>query len=259
MACVVLQGQEGEPRSVVEIAPAQPGDEEGHGAGHQDQADEHQDHDDVHVVRCDNVLGGRLVADALLDAGHQRLAYIAGETDVWLEITTLLIPGANDSAADGASVGLVSVPAGFTAVIEPDQRLIREQILVAGGVPISGKNYVRKLHSIECRINAEDPTNFMPCPGDITQLHLPGGPGVRVDTHLYNGYRVPQYYDSMIGKLITWGETRDVAIARMSGALAELVVDGIETNTLLHREIFQHQAFKQGGTDIHYLEKRLGL
>jgi acetyl-CoA carboxylase biotin carboxylase subunit len=139
--------------------------------------------------------------------------------------------------------------------------IVREQLLIAGGAPLSYKQddiHVRG-HSIECRINAEDPTNFMPCPGDITQLHLPGGPGVRVDTHLYNGYRVPQYYDSMIGKLITHGETREVAIARMRTALSEMVIDGIKTNIPLHVDIMNDPNFQKGGMNIHYLEKKLGL
>jgi acetyl-CoA carboxylase biotin carboxylase subunit len=114
-------------------------------------------------------------------------------------------------------------------------------------------------HAIECRINAEDPKTFMPSPGLINLFHAPGGPGVRIDTHIYSGYAVPPYYDSMIGKLITHGQDRNAAIARMKNALAEIVIEGIRTNVPLHQEIFQHTAFQQGGTDIHYLEKRLGL
>ena len=114
-------------------------------------------------------------------------------------------------------------------------------------------------HAIECRINAEDAKTFMPSPGTVSLWHPPGGPGIRVDSHLYSGYVVPPYYDSMIGKIISYGESRKTAIARMSNALAEMVVEGIRTNIPLHREIFQHSAFKTGGTDIHYLEKRLGL
>ena len=139
--------------------------------------------------------------------------------------------------------------------------IVKEQLRIASGEPLSFRQEDIELrgHAMECRINAEHPRTFVPSPGRVDTWHPPGGPGVRVDSHLYSGYSVPPYYDSMVGKLITWGENREVAIARMSGALAELVVDGIETNTLLHREIFQHHAFKQGGTDIHYLEKRLGL
>ena len=139
--------------------------------------------------------------------------------------------------------------------------LVKEQLRVAAGEPLSFKqeDITMRGHSIECRINAENAKTFMPSPGRVNTWHPAGGPGVRVDSHLYSGYNVPPYYDSMIGKLIVWGETRDEAIARMSNALSEMVVDGIDTNILLHREIFQHAAFKAGGTDIHYLEKRLGL
>jgi len=139
--------------------------------------------------------------------------------------------------------------------------IVKEQLMVAGGEKLSFTQDDIQLrgHAMECRINAEHPRTFVPSPGRVDTWHPPGGPGIRVDSHLYSGYSVPPYYDSMVGKLISWGDTRETAIARMSGALAELVVDGIETNTMLHREIFQHAAFKQGGTDIHYLEKRLGL
>jgi acetyl-CoA carboxylase biotin carboxylase subunit len=139
--------------------------------------------------------------------------------------------------------------------------IVKEQLLIASGEPLSYTQDDIRLrgHAIECRINAEDPKTFMPSPGDITQLHLPGGPGVRVDTHLYNGYRVPQYYDSMIGKLITHGETRAVAIARMRTALSEMVIDGIRTNIPLHVEIMADPNFQAGGVNIHYLEKKLGL
>ncbi|MCG6966774.1 MAG: acetyl-CoA carboxylase biotin carboxylase subunit [Chromatiaceae bacterium] len=139
--------------------------------------------------------------------------------------------------------------------------IVREQLLIASGEPLGYTQddiHIRG-HAIECRINAEDPKNFMPSPGDITQLHLPGGPGVRVDTHLYNGYRVPPYYDSMIGKLITHGETRSVAIARMRTALSEMVIDGIKTNIPLQAEIMADPNFAAGGMNIHYLEKKLGL
>jgi len=139
--------------------------------------------------------------------------------------------------------------------------LVREQLLVASGEPLSINQDDVKIqgHAIECRINAEDPKSFMPSPGLINLYHPPGGPGVRVDSHIYSGYKVPPYYDSMIGKLITHGNDRDVAIARMKNALTEIVIEGIKTNVPLHQEIFQHAAFQQGGTDIHYLEKRLGL
>jgi acetyl-CoA carboxylase biotin carboxylase subunit len=139
--------------------------------------------------------------------------------------------------------------------------LVREQLSVAAGERLSFKQSDIRFqgHAIECRINAEDPKTFMPSPGLITLYHAPGGPGVRVDSHIYSGYPVPPYYDSMIGKLITHGSNRKAAIARMKNALAEIVIEGIKTNVPLHQEIFQHAAFQQGGTDIHYLEKRLGL
>ena len=139
--------------------------------------------------------------------------------------------------------------------------LVKEQLRIAAGESLSFKqeDITLRGHAIECRINAENPKTFMPSPGRVKTWHPAGGPGVRIDSHLYSGYTVPPYYDSMIGKLIVWGETRDAAIARMTNALNEMVVDGIETNILLHQEILQHAAFKAGGTNIHYLEKRLGL
>jgi acetyl-CoA carboxylase biotin carboxylase subunit len=139
--------------------------------------------------------------------------------------------------------------------------LVREQLSVAAGERLSfnQSDIHFQGHAIECRINAEDPKTFMPSPGLIKLYHPPGGPGVRVDSHIYSGYRVPPYYDSMIGKLITHGSNRKAAIARMKNALTEIVIEGIKTNVPLHQEIFQHAAFQQGGTDIHYLEKRLGL
>ena len=137
--------------------------------------------------------------------------------------------------------------------------LIREQILVAAGVPISGKNYLPKLHSIECRINAEDPYNFTPSPGVINRFHFPGGPGIRVDTHAYDGYTVPSHYDSMIGKIIATGSNREQAIARMRIALSEMVVEGIKTNIPLHRDLMNDLAYKEGGVSIHYLENKLGI
>ena len=139
--------------------------------------------------------------------------------------------------------------------------IVKEQILIAAGRPLSYTQDDIKLHghAVECRINAEDPENFLPSPGTINQLHTPGGPGVRVDTHIYSGYRVPPYYDSMIGKLITHGETRDSAIARMRIALQETVISGIKTNIPLHIDIMRDTAFMEGGANIHYLEKKLGL
>ncbi|MDH4107730.1 MAG: acetyl-CoA carboxylase biotin carboxylase subunit [Gammaproteobacteria bacterium] len=139
--------------------------------------------------------------------------------------------------------------------------IVREQLRIAGGekLKIRQEDVQIRGHAIECRINAEDPKTFMPSPGLIQLWHPPGGPGIRIDSHVYSGYKVPPYYDSMIGKLIAYGGDRATAIARMKNALAEIVIEGIKTNIPLHREIFQHAAFQAGGTDIHYLEKRLGL
>ncbi|MET0027765.1 MAG: acetyl-CoA carboxylase biotin carboxylase subunit [Candidatus Thiodiazotropha sp.] len=139
--------------------------------------------------------------------------------------------------------------------------IVREQISIAAGNPLNYRqeDVVLQGHAVECRINAEDPQKFLPSPGTITQLHTPGGPGIRVDTHIYSGYRVPPYYDSMIGKLIAHGETRDSAIARMRMALQETVINGIKTNIPLHLDIMRDSAFKAGGANIHYLEKKLGL
>jgi acetyl-CoA carboxylase, biotin carboxylase subunit len=139
--------------------------------------------------------------------------------------------------------------------------IVREQLRIAAGEKLSFRQEDLSIHghAIECRINAEDPKSFMPSPGRVDLWHPPGGPGVRVDSHLYSGYVVPPYYDSMVAKLIVSSDTRESAIARMYVALTEMVVDGIKTNIPLHLEIMQHAAFKAGGTDIHYLEKRLGL
>ncbi|WP_413494075.1 acetyl-CoA carboxylase biotin carboxylase subunit [Morganella psychrotolerans] len=139
--------------------------------------------------------------------------------------------------------------------------LIKEQLRVASGLPLSvkQKDIHVKGHAIECRINAEDPHTFLPSPGKITRFHSPGGFGVRWESHIYAGYTVPPYYDSMIGKLITYGETREIAIARMKNALAELIIDGIKTNIELHQLIMNDENFCKGGTNIHYLEKKLGL
>ncbi|RIY34201.1 acetyl-CoA carboxylase biotin carboxylase subunit [Psittacicella gerlachiana] len=139
--------------------------------------------------------------------------------------------------------------------------LIREQILVASGLPLSIKQEDIKVrgHAIECRINAENPENFLPSPGKITSFHSPGGFGVRWDSHIYAGYSVPPTYDSMIGKLITYGDDREMAIKRMNRALLELVVEGIKTNIPLQMDIISDENFNKGGTNIHYLEKKLGL
>ncbi len=136
-----------------------------------------------------------------------------------------------------------------------DYDLIREQILVAGGVPISGKNYFPKLHSIECRINAEDPyNNFRPSPGKITTLHTPGGHGIRLDTHVYSGYIIPPNYDSMIAKLITTAQTREEAINKMKRALDEFVIEGIKTTIPFHRQLMDHPDYLAGNYTTKFME-----
>ncbi|HSI24824.1 MAG TPA: ATP-grasp domain-containing protein, partial [Methylotenera sp.] len=139
--------------------------------------------------------------------------------------------------------------------------LVQQQIFVAAGEKLKfrQKDIVLRGHAIECRINAEDPYNFVPSPGKISTFHMPGGPGVRIDTHVYSGYTVPPHYDSMIGKLITHGATREQAIARMRIALSEMMVDGIKTNIPLHADLMADAAFHLGGTSIHYLEQKLGI
>jgi acetyl-CoA carboxylase biotin carboxylase subunit len=139
--------------------------------------------------------------------------------------------------------------------------LVKSQLLIAAGerLRFTQADVQIRGHAIECRINAEDARTFMPSPGPIKLWHAPGGPGVRVDSHMYSGYNVPPHYDSLIAKLITHGDSREAAIARMRNALAELVVEGIKTNTALHQEVLAHAAFQAGGLDIHYLERRLGL
>jgi len=139
--------------------------------------------------------------------------------------------------------------------------IVKQQLLVASGEKLAykQKDIEMRGHAMECRINAEDPKTFMPSPGRITQYHQPGGPGIRVDSHIYNNYVVPPYYDSMIGKLIAHGDTREIAMARMRIALSEMVVDGIKTNIPLQQYLFNDAAFQTGGVNIHYLEKRLGL
>ena len=136
-----------------------------------------------------------------------------------------------------------------------DFDLIREQISVAAGVPISGKHYLPKLHSIECRINAEDPYNdFRPSPGKITNLHIPGGHGVRLDTHVYSGYIIPPYYDSMIAKLITTAQTREEAINKMKRALDEFIIEGIKTTIPFHRQLMDHPDYIKGDYTTKFME-----
>lgn len=137
--------------------------------------------------------------------------------------------------------------------------IIKEQLRIAAGEKLSIKQSDIKIrgHAFECRINAEDPKTFVPCPGKITHFHTPGGPGVRVDSHLYSGYVVPPNYDSMIAKIITHGDTRDEALNRMRQALDELVVEGIRTNQDMQRDLVRDAGFRKGGVNIHYLEKKL--
>ena len=137
--------------------------------------------------------------------------------------------------------------------------IVQQQILIAAGKPLTLKQEDIRMrgHAIECRINAEDPFKFTPSPGKITNWHMPGGPGVRVDSHVYDGYTIPPHYDSMIGKLITYGDTRDQAIRRMHIALSEIVIEGIRSNVALHQDLMLDARFIEGGTSIHYLEHRL--
>jgi acetyl-CoA carboxylase biotin carboxylase subunit len=137
--------------------------------------------------------------------------------------------------------------------------IVQQQILIAAGEKLAfrQRDIQFRGHAIECRINAEHPYKFIPSPGRITSWHAPGGPGIRVDSHAYNNYYVPPHYDSMIGKVIAYGDTREQAMARMRTALSEMAVEGIETNIALHRELLLDAAFMGGGTSIHYLEERL--
>ncbi len=137
--------------------------------------------------------------------------------------------------------------------------IVKEQIKIAAGEKLSFTQQDIKItgHAIECRVNAEDPVSFMPCPGLVKLFHPPGGPGIRVDSHLYSSYKVPPYYDSLIAKIIAYSNTRRGAIARMSNAFDEIIIDGIKTNIPLHQNILQDSNFKQGGFNIHYLEHKL--
>ncbi|HGM6193833.1 TPA: acetyl-CoA carboxylase biotin carboxylase subunit [Pseudomonas aeruginosa] len=139
--------------------------------------------------------------------------------------------------------------------------IVKEMLRIAPGEKLSirQEDVVIRGHALECRINAEDPKTFMPSPGKVKHFHAPGGNGVRVDSHLYSGYSVPPNYDSLVGKVITYGADRDEALARMRNALDELIVDGIKTNTELHKDLVRDAAFCKGGVNIHYLEKKLGM
>ena len=137
--------------------------------------------------------------------------------------------------------------------------IVQEQLRIAAGKPLTYRQEEVTIrgHAIECRVNAEDPVRFMPSPGEITRLHIPGGPGIRVDSHIYQGYRVPPHYDSLIGKLIAHGDDRDAALARMRQALHEMVIAGIQSNTPLHQRILDDAGFQAGGVNIHYLQEQL--
>ncbi len=139
--------------------------------------------------------------------------------------------------------------------------IVKEMLRIASGEKLSirQEDVVIRGHALECRINAEDPKTFMPSPGKVKHFHAPGGNGVRVDSHLYSGYSLPPNYDSLVGKVITYGADRDEALARMRNALDELIVDGIKTNTELHKDLVRDAAFCKGGVNIHYLEKKLGM
>ncbi len=139
--------------------------------------------------------------------------------------------------------------------------IVKEMLSIAAGnkLSIRQEDVVVRGHALECRINAEDPQTFMPSPGKVKHFHAPGGNGIRVDSHLYSGYSVPPNYDSLIGKVIAYGNSRDEAMARMRNALDEIVVDGIKTNVPLHRDLVRDEGFCKGGVNIHYLEKKLGM
>ena len=139
--------------------------------------------------------------------------------------------------------------------------IVKEQLRIAHGEALSYQQEDIRFngHALECRINAEDPDTFMPSPGRISHFHQPGGPGIRVETHVYDGYNIPPHYDSLIAKLIAHAETRELALARMATALAEIVIEGVKTNIPLHQRLLDDAAFIAGGTDIHYLQNKLGL
>jgi acetyl-CoA carboxylase biotin carboxylase subunit len=140
-----------------------------------------------------------------------------------------------------------------------DFDIVKEQLRIANGEPLSTQQEKLKFHghAFECRINAENPNTFLPCPGKVNLFHAPGGPGIRVDSHLYSGYTVPPHYDSLIAKLISYGKSRDQALKRMRIALDELLIDGIDTNINLQKELVRDVNFQEGGVNIHYLEKKL--
>ena len=199
----------------------------------------------VHNLRLDAELSRRIeeIRDQAAELAASRDRVVAGQDAERRRIQRVLHDGVQQE------IVALSARAG----------LVREQLLIAAGEKLSLRQQDVKFtgHAIECRINAEDPNTFMPSPGTVKRFHPAGGPGVRMDTHIYDGYRIPPNYDSMIGKLIVHGRDRDTAIARMRIALGELVIDGVKTNIPLQQRILADGGFQQGGQNIHYLEKRI--
>lgn len=216
--------------------------------------------------------------DCSLQRRHQKVIEEAPAPDIddaaRREVARACVKACNDIAYRGAGTFEFLYEDGRFYFIEMNTRvqvehpvtelitgvdIVREQLRIASGLPISRRQdeIAFSGHALECRINAEDPQTFMPSPGRITTFHAPGGPGVRVDSHIYDGYTVPPFYDSLIAKIISYGEDRGQALARMRQALNELVVEGIRTNTALHRELVRDASFIAGGVSIHYLESKL--
>ena len=216
--------------------------------------------------------------DCSLQRRHQKVIEEAPAPDIddaaRREVARACVKACNDIAYRGAGTFEFLYEDGRFYFIEMNTRvqvehpvtelitgvdIVREQLRIASGLPISRRQdeIAFSGHALECRINAEDPQTFMPSPGRITTFHAPGGPGVRVDSHIYDGYTVPPFYDSLIAKIISYGEDRGQALARMRQALNELVIEGIRTNTALHRELVRDASFIAGGVSIHYLESKL--
>ena len=216
--------------------------------------------------------------DCSLQRRHQKVIEEAPAPDIddaaRREVASACVKACNDIAYRGAGTFEFLYEDGRFYFIEMNTRIqvehpvtelitgvdiVREQLRIASGLPISVRQdqITFSGHALECRINAEDPQTFMPSPGRITVFHAPGGPGVRVDSHIYDGYTVPPFYDSLIAKIISYGEDRGQALARMRQALNELIIEGIRTNTALHRELVRDASFITGGVSIHYLESKL--
>ena len=216
--------------------------------------------------------------DCSLQRRHQKVIEEAPAPDIddaaRREVARACVKACNDIAYRGAGTFEFLYEDGRFYFIEMNTRIqvehpvtelitgvdiVREQLRIASGLPISVRqdDITFSGHALECRINAEDPQTFMPSPGRITTFHAPGGPGVRVDSHIYDGYTVPPFYDSLIAKIISYGEDRGQALARMRQALNELIIEGIRTNTALHRELVRDASFIAGGVSIHYLESKL--